>query len=274
MTVENRGLVSIVMPTWNRAYCIKEVIQSVLSQTYPYFELIISDDGSTDDTVKIVQEFEDSRIRFLANSRGGNPAIARNRGLRQARGQWVAFLDSDDYWLPEKLAIQLELAQRYQVSFVCTNAYLDNSKQPYFKLGASRRIEFDELISENPVICSSVLLEKKVIEKVGEFNESTELRAFEDYEYWLRAAFSESLYYEEKPLLKYTTASSNSVRDDNFWKDRAKRNRLLVSIFERAFVAGKFGLGLSVVLRYILESSYWRIKKILSIVKCQIRRMK
>jgi glycosyltransferase involved in cell wall biosynthesis len=101
------GLVSIVMPSWNTAAFIAESIQSVLDQTYDQWELIIVDDGSTDNTDEVVASFRDSRIKYLKNPRNVGAALTRNRALREARGEWMAFLDSDDFWSPGKLERQL-----------------------------------------------------------------------------------------------------------------------------------------------------------------------
>lgn len=101
------GLVSIVMPSWNTGAYIAESIQSVMRQTYGNWELIVVDDGSTDDTDEVISSFSDSRIKYLRNPRNVGAALTRNRALREARGEWVAFLDSDDLWAPEKLERQL-----------------------------------------------------------------------------------------------------------------------------------------------------------------------
>ncbi|MBR2731802.1 MAG: glycosyltransferase family 2 protein [Clostridia bacterium] len=102
------GLVSIVMPSWNTARFIAESIQSVLDQTYRNWELLIVDDCSTDQTNDVVRPFlQDARIRYFKNDKNCGAALTRNRALREAQGEWIAFLDSDDLWAPEKLEKQL-----------------------------------------------------------------------------------------------------------------------------------------------------------------------
>ena len=101
------GLVSIVMPSWNTGGFIAESIQSVLNQTYTNWELLIVDDCSTDHTDAVVASFLDKRIRYFHNEKHFGAAFTRNRALREARGEWIAFLDSDDLWAPEKLEKQL-----------------------------------------------------------------------------------------------------------------------------------------------------------------------
>lgn len=105
------GLVSIVMPSWNTARFIGDSIRSVLAQTYPHWELLIVDDCSTDDTDDVVASFADARIRFFKNETNSGAAVSRNRALREAEGEWIAFLDSDDLWAPDKLEKQIAFMQ-------------------------------------------------------------------------------------------------------------------------------------------------------------------
>src|SRR5574344_1834201 len=96
-------LVSVIMPSYNTAQYIAESINSVINQTYQEWELIIVDDCSTDDTDEVVKSFHDKRIRYLKNDKNSGAAVSRNRALREAKGRWIAFLDSDDLWKPQKL---------------------------------------------------------------------------------------------------------------------------------------------------------------------------
>ena len=115
------GLVSIIMPSYNTAPYIKQTIQSVLNQTYTNWELIIVDDCSTDNTEEILEEINDNRIRCFKNEVNSGAAVSRNKALREAKGQWIAFLDSDDLWLPTKLEKQIEFMNRNKYSFSYTN---------------------------------------------------------------------------------------------------------------------------------------------------------
>ncbi len=101
------GLVSVIMPSWNTAKFIGKSIQSVLKQTYENLELVIVDDCSTDNTDEIVKSFSDPRIRYYKNKKNSGAAVSRNRAIREAKGEWIAFLDSDDLWKPEKLERQI-----------------------------------------------------------------------------------------------------------------------------------------------------------------------
>lgn len=125
------GLVSIIMPSWNTGKFIKESIQSVINQTYTNWELIIVDDCSNDNTDKIVDLFNDKRIRYLKNTRNIGAALTRNRALREARGEWIAFLDSDDLWKHEKLEHQIEFMQKNNLVFSYHNYMkIDECSEP------------------------------------------------------------------------------------------------------------------------------------------------
>lgn len=119
--MENRkvvdGLVSIIMPSWNTDRFIAETIQSVLDQTYTNWELLIVDDCSTDNTDVVVSSFKDDRIQYFHNKKNSGAALTRNKALREARGEWIAFLDSDDLWSPEKLEHQLKFMKENDYSF-------------------------------------------------------------------------------------------------------------------------------------------------------------
>lgn len=111
------GLVSIIMPSWNTGRFIAESIESVINQTYANWELLIVDDCSTDNTNEVVRKFNDDRIKFFKNEKNSGAAITRNRALREANGEWIAFLDSDDLWLPKKLEHQILFMKKHNLIF-------------------------------------------------------------------------------------------------------------------------------------------------------------
>lgn len=110
-------LVSIIMPSWNTARFIAESIQSVIAQTYRNWELLIVDDCSTDNTDEIVSSFKDERIKYFKNEKNSGAALTRNRAMREAQGEWIAFLDSDDLWAPEKLEKQIRFMKEHGYTF-------------------------------------------------------------------------------------------------------------------------------------------------------------
>ena len=112
-----KGLVSVIMPSWNTGKFIAESIQSVINQTYEKWELIIVDDCSTDNTDEVVGTFTDKRIKYLKNEKNSGAALTRNRALREAKGEWIAFLDSDDLWKPKKLEHQIKFMKKHNLIF-------------------------------------------------------------------------------------------------------------------------------------------------------------
>ena len=125
------GLVSVIMPSWNTGKFIAESIQSVINQTYKNWELIIVDDCSTDNTDEIVNSFKDERIRYFKNTKNSGAAVTRNRALREAKGEWISFLDSDDLWKPEKLEKQLHFMDEHGYVFSYHDyVKIDEESQP------------------------------------------------------------------------------------------------------------------------------------------------
>ena len=114
-------IVSVIMPSFNTGRFIKEAINSVINQTYTNWELIIVDDCSNDDTNEIINSFEDSRIKYLKNDTNMGAAICRNRALKEAKGKWIAFLDSDDLWKKDKLEKQISFMEKGGYDFSYTN---------------------------------------------------------------------------------------------------------------------------------------------------------
>ena len=127
MVMENKGLVSIVMPSYNSEKYIKDSIESVLNQTYPFWELLIVDDCSTDSTVEIIKSFKDNRIKLFQNEVNRGAALSRNWALREAKGKWIAFLDSDDLWLPTKLEEQICFMIENNYGFSYTDYRVSNN---------------------------------------------------------------------------------------------------------------------------------------------------
>ena len=111
------SLVSIIMPSWNTASFIAESIQCVIDQTYSNWELIIVDDCSTDNTDEVIAKFTDNRIKYFKNEKNSGAALTRNRALREAQGEWIAFLDSDDLWDSQKLVKQITYMRNNNLCF-------------------------------------------------------------------------------------------------------------------------------------------------------------
>ena len=170
-------LISVIVPTYNRAHFLKEAIESVLAQTYKNLEIIIVDDGSTDNTSKLVEKFTDKRIIYLYQDNKG-VSSARNKGILKTKGEYISFLDSDDIWLPQKLQKQLEVfkTSRFNPGVVYTGIqYMDNngSLKKQKKLSKYRGDIFNKLLRKNIAgIGSTMLVKKECFDKCGLFDEN------------------------------------------------------------------------------------------------------
>ena len=219
--------VSVIIPTWNRANTIEKAVRSALNQTIPPLEVLVCDDGSTDNTRDIIQSINDPRVKWIEGARGGRPAIPRNRGIRESKGYWLAFLDSDDEWLPEKLEKQLLLVGKLNCKAACTSAYQyipGEEKKGELLSWDQEKITFKELLKVNHVICSSAVIHRSLFEMVDGFPEGEELKGLEDYALWLRVATQTDFSFLNEPLLIYRDDPENSIRGGgvDVWSQRQR----------------------------------------------------
>ena len=181
---------SVIIPTYNQAQFLQKAIQSVIDQTYKDWEMIIVDNYSTDNTHEIVSSFNNSNIQYLKINNMGIIAKSRNRGIVESKGRYIAFLDSDDYWYPNKL----EVINNYlntENSFICHSEkwiYLnDDSKSKIVHYGPKRMANyFSLLFNGNCISTSAVVVLRSSLFEVGLFNESKNLITSEDYDLWLK----------------------------------------------------------------------------------------
>jgi glycosyltransferase involved in cell wall biosynthesis len=198
----NPTLVSVILPTFNRCNYLQEAIASVLAQTYPRFELIVIDDGSTDQTTALLETYQDKRLRVLNQSNQGVSA-ARNQGIRQARGEFISLLDSDDYWRPEKLACQIDFFRTHPHLQICQTEeiWIRNGLRVNPKLRHQKRDGF--IFEPSLALClispSAVMLRAGLMEEVGLFDE--DLPACEDYDLWLRVTYKYPVGLVDKPAV-------------------------------------------------------------------------
>ncbi len=182
---------SVIIPTHNRFMLLKRAIDSVLSQTYENFELIIVDDHSTDETSKVVRSFSDNRIQYKLNNRSKGACGARNTGIYSAIGKWVAFLDDDDLWLPEKLMYQHDLIKRSKesVGLICSDFIIekgDGKKPKFIKNRPKGWIKEKILYGSSIGSLSSTCVKTDVLKMIRGFDES--FPACQDKDLWYRVA--------------------------------------------------------------------------------------
>jgi GT2 family glycosyltransferase len=201
-------VVSVIMPTYQRARYLPASVRSVVAQTHSKLELLVVDDGSTDATDEVLGEFDDARIRVIRLDHTGSPARARNVGLAAAKGAYVAFLDSDDVWLPSKLALQVEaLNGRADCRWSYTGFdHIDEGGAPMPPLRGGVAVArsgwiVPEIVSEEAlVLLPSVVAEASLLREVGRFDETRGLR--EDLDLCLRLAAHARACAIGEPLLR------------------------------------------------------------------------
>jgi glycosyltransferase involved in cell wall biosynthesis len=193
MNAVSGHLVSVIIPTYNHAHFLGRALQSVLDQTYTNWEAIIVDNYSQDNTDEVVQSFADKRISLLKIHNNGVIASSRNMGIRAAKGEWIALLDSDDWWMSNKLEVCFKhINDQVDIVYHSLEIVRDTPSVFQRKRLKSRQVKkpvlVDLLLSGNLIANSSVVVRKKLLDQVGGINESVEMIAAEDYNTWMRIA--------------------------------------------------------------------------------------
>lgn len=235
---ESYGLVSIIIPNFNSQKYIRETLKSIYFQSYSDFEIIVIDDCSNDDSVNFIKklDFIDNRLKLhVLKKNNGRPAIPRNYGITQARGKYIAFMDSDDMWHKEKLSIQLGEMVRSGAGFSCTSLinFTDStvlSVQPKsYHSSKVTFLSFRKLLQKNVVPNSSVIVLRDKLNGIT-FNEDERYKAIEDYHLWLR------LLQDGLPSIKlnipllFYRISETSISQYKF--QMFKKNFMLLSEFK------------------------------------------
>lgn len=203
-------LVSIIMPSYNTGHFIKETIESVLAQTYSNWELIIVDDCSTDNTDDIVKSFlSDHRIHYIKNEKNSGAAVSRNRALKEAKGRWIAFLDSDDLWKREKLEKQISFMDKNGYAFSYTNySEIDeNGSLNGVKVTGPKKITKTWFYNYCWPGCLTVMYNSDVIGLI----QIEDIKKNNDYAMWLKACRKAVCYHLDEDLALYRKGRSGSV---------------------------------------------------------------
>lgn len=202
--------VSIITPSYNAERLIAGTLRSVLEQTWQDWEVLVVDDCSKDNTRNVVADFvqQDPRIRLIAlDKNNGAPAAPRNIGVREARGKWIAFLDADDIWHPDKLALQMSAAQKYGAEFLSTQMkdFTDDNLLSFepVRTALAGSVSFKQQRIKGRIPTSSVLVKRELMLRFP-FNEDIRYKAVEDYHCWLRILRSGVQHWKvQYPLLNY-----------------------------------------------------------------------
>lgn len=213
----NSYSISIVMPAYNAEQFIADSICSVMGQTYDDWELIVINDGSTDGTRELVLTFikQDARIRLIDNPANLGVTQTRKRGIEQARNSWIALLDSDDMWAPDKLSKQVDLARSIgapALLFTGTTYVDKNGRKTSYCLTPPSKVDFKQLLVQNVVMCSSVLVHRDLLK----FDDAIHDGMHEDYAMWLNILKEEPCAYAVSDPLNIYRISSGSKSSNKF----------------------------------------------------------
>jgi glycosyltransferase involved in cell wall biosynthesis len=199
--------VSVIIPTFNRAAFLKSAIESVLNQTYNDFEIIIVDDNSSDTTYEVVGNFEDERVKYIRHRENKGVSAARNTAIKACNGKYIAFLDDDDEWVPEKLQKQVELQDKSPPN-ICgvysDRLIIDRLSNKIISKGLQSNKVRGNLLSQlalrNQINTCTVLLRKKCLDEVGMFDET--ISYMEDRDMWIRLSLNWDFEYINEPLTR------------------------------------------------------------------------
>ena len=208
------GLVSIIMPSYNTAEYISDSIKSIQAQTYPHWELIIVDDCSIDNSMDVIRSFNESRIKILKNEKNSGAAISRNYALREAKGKWIAFHDSDDTWAPKKLEKQIKFMEEHGYAFTFTDyrTCLNGTWLPYINT-APDVVNKKKMYDYCYFSTITVMYDR---EKIG-LIQIANLRKNNDYAMWLQA-IEKSNAYRLPECLSYYIKHDGSVSSGSKFK--------------------------------------------------------
>lgn len=224
-------LVSVIMPSYNTAEYISDSIKSVQNQSYENWELLIVDDCSIDETEKIVSSFNDSRIRFFKNEKNSGAAVSRNRALREAKGKWIAFLDSDDLWFPEKLEKQIKFMNDNGFHFSYTNyEEINEINEPLnVKITGPKKISKQGMYNYCWPGCLTVMYDAEYIGII----QIKDIKKNNDYAMWLEICPKADCWLLDECLGEYRKRSGSISRQSiktmigwhyKLWRDEKEKN--------------------------------------------------
>ncbi|MCL2293959.1 MAG: glycosyltransferase family 2 protein [Spirochaetes bacterium] len=239
-----KPLISVIIPVYNRSNLLKEAVNSVMSQSFADFELIIADDCSEEDIQKAVETLlvrENISIKFLRlQKHSGMPGLVRNFGCKAAEGRYIAFLDSDDLWLPDKLEKQVaRLAGNSAVSICHTREIWQRGEKVVSQASQRHKREgdiFEDALAKCIMGPSTVIMERGLFEKLGGFREDIEIA--EDYELWLRVTAGSAAAYIDEPLVIKRTGDWPQL-SEKYGQIEIFRINALKQLVESAYFSGE-----------------------------------
>jgi glycosyltransferase involved in cell wall biosynthesis len=210
--------VGVVVPTFNRPHFTLRAVKSALNQSCPPEQIVVVDDGSDSSNSELLANLLSGlNVELIVTSPSRHPGIARNIGVSALRTKWVAFLDSDDVWVPHKLESQIRSMVEYGTKASCTNAFINqiDSELLYLQKSKDGILKTKSLMKSNEIINSSVIIDRELLLEVGGIASSYSVRGAEDYATWLRVSTLTKWKYLSNPSVIYSIESLDSLRKSN-----------------------------------------------------------
>ena len=248
-------LVSVVIPTYNRGRCIERAIESVVAQTHTDLEVIVVDDRSADDTVEVVEAYarKDSRVRLLKHDKRNGAQAARNTGINAARGDWIAFLDSDDEWLQDSLASRLRVAHEGNPKVVHSECYVirDGSTQPLrYGLSALEGFAYRRLLKQPGTLFSSLLIARECFERIGRLDEN--IVSYQEWDLSIRLARYYRFGFIAEPTFIYDCRQGDTIS-----RDVSRGARGYEQVFTKYFWPILHQCGPKTLAAHYQKTAYW-----------------
>ena len=233
------NLVSIITPSYNSAEFISQTITSVLDQTYQNWEMIIVDDVSTDNSLEVIQFYKekDNRIKLYKLAQNSGAGIARNKGIELAKGDFIAFLDSDDLWLPNKLDYQVKfmINNNYNLTYTSYNLIKENGEDLGKTILCKAKLSYDRMLYSNKIGCLTAMYNVKYLGKIY----MPEIRKRQDYALWLKILKKEKFAFGLQKVLACYRDRSNSISNNKIemlkWNWNLYRNVEKLSYIQSVF---------------------------------------
>lgn len=253
------GTVSVIMPSYNTGKYIADSIESVLRQTYSDWELLIVDDCSTDDTDEVIKPFlHDQRIRYLRNEKNSGAAVSRNKALKEAKGKWIAFLDSDDIWMPEKLQKQIQFMESNNYHFSYTNYFETDSErnQTGVVVTGPKKITKTGMFNYCWPGCLTVMYDAEAVGLI----QITDIEKNNDYAMWLKVCRMADCYLLDEELGLYRRGRVGSVSSHSIKTMIGWHYKLYREAEGQNLVAASFNTGRNMIFGFYKKKMY--VKKV------------
>jgi glycosyltransferase involved in cell wall biosynthesis len=271
MLIDQSEGVSVVLPTYNSASTLRKSIDSVLIQTHKNLELIIVDNFSNDNTEKIISTYRDDRIKYFKFNNNGIIACSRNFGVKKSKHDIIAFIDSDDIWIDEKLEKQLQIMNDKQIFFVSSEIIpIGESKRFYTPMQFNTKnyyskYQFDDLVQYNMVTTSSVILTKKIFNENSGFSESEEFKFIEDWEFWIRISKNYCLLKMNEKLVYYNIEFKKNRNQLQIEINKLKildlhQNFIRKKIYKKSLSNIQFAIGKEYLQKSVIKSLKYNLK--------------